>query len=101
MWPHVVSIGHLLSSEVQAVSTHDSGEVEFPKVGTIAASEKFYQPCAFVMYEALSSEIEAGSAFDHGAKIYPVCSPGLRCSGLTLMTEGGEKHAEDDHITRD
>lgn len=101
VWPHVVSIGHLLSSEVQAVSTHDSGEVEFPKVGTIAASEKFYQPCAFVMYEALSSEIEAGSAFDHGAKIYPVCSPGLRCSGVTLMTEGGEKHAEDDHITRD
>ena len=42
------------------------------------------------MYEALSSEIEAGSAFDHGAKIYPVCSPGLRCSGVTLMTEGGE-----------
>lgn len=101
VWPHVVSIGHLLSSEVQAVSTHDSGEVEFPKVGTIAASEKFYQPCAFVMYEALSFEIEAGSAFDHGAKIYPVCSPGLRCSGVTLMTEGGEKHAEDDHITRD
>ena len=90
-----------MSSEVQAVSTHDSGEVEFPKVGTIAASEKFYQPYAFVMYEALSSEIEAGSAFDHGAKIYPVCSPGLRCSGVTLMTEGGEKHAEDDHITRD
>lgn len=90
-----------MSSEVQAVSTHDSGEVEFPKVGTIAASEKFYQPCAFVMYEALSSEIEAGSAFDHGAKIYPVCSPGLPVLRRDTYDGRRGKHAEDDHITRD
>ena len=87
--------------EVHASSSPGSGEVEFPKVGTIAASEKFYQPCAFVMYEGLSSNVEVGSKASTGAKIYPVCSPVLRCSGVTFMTEGGENHAEDNHIGRD
>ena len=72
VWPRVVSIGHLLASDIQAGSAQGSGEVEFPKVGTIAASEKFYQPCAFVMYEGLASCIEAGSKADSGAKIYPM-----------------------------
>lgn len=97
----MVSVGHLLASEVHASSSPGSGEVEFPKVGTIAASEKFYQPCAFVMYEGLSSNMEVGSKASTGAKIYPVCSPVLRCSGVTFMTEGGENHAEDNHIGRD
>lgn len=101
VWPRVVSVGHLLASEVHASSSPGSGEVEFPKVGTIAASEKFYQPCAFVMYEGLSSNVEVGSKASTGAKIYPVCSPVLRCSGVTFMTEGGENHAEDNHIGRD
>lgn len=95
VWPRVVSIGHLLASNVQAGSIQDFGEVEFPKVGTIAASEKFYQPCAFVMYEGLASDIEAGSKTDSGVKIYPVCSSGLRCSGTTYMSiaEGGDADA--------
>ena len=101
VWPRVVSVGHLLASEVHASSSPGSGEVEFPKAGTIAASEKFYQPCAFVMYEGLSSNVEVGSKASTGAKIYPVCSPVLRCSGVTFMTEGGENHAEDNHIGRD
>ena len=42
-----------------------------------------------------------GSKASTGAKIYPVCSPVLRCSGVTFMTEGGENHAEDNHIGRD
>ena len=100
VWPRVVSIGHLLASDIQAGSTRGSGEVEFPKVGTIAASEKFYQPCAFVMYEGLASYIEAGSEADSGAKIYPMCSPALRCSGTTYMTEGGEADAENTHSGR-
>ena len=37
VWPRVVSVGHLLASEVHASSSPGSGEVEFPKVGTIAA----------------------------------------------------------------
>lgn len=94
------SIGHLLASDIQAGSVQGSGEVEFPKVGTIAASEKFYQPCAFVMYEGLASRIEAGSEADSGAKIYPMCSPALRCSGTTYMTEGGEADAENTHSGR-
>ena len=100
VWPRVVSIGHLLASDIQAGSVQGSGEVEFPKVGTIAASEKFYQPCAFVMYEGLASCIEAGSEADSGAKIYPMCSPALRCSGTTYMTEGGEADAENTHSGR-
>ena len=100
VWPRVVSIGHLLASDIQAGSAQGSGEVEFPKVGTIAASEKFYQPCAFVMYEGLASCIEAGSKADSGAKIYPMCSPALRCSGTTYMTEGGEADAENTHSGR-
>lgn len=100
VWPRVVSVGHLLASEIQAGSVQGSGEVEFPKVGTIAASEKFYQPCAFVMYEGLASCIEAGSKADSGAKIYPMCSPALRCSGTTYMTEGGEADAENAHSGR-
>ena len=61
---------------------------------------KFYQPCAFVMYEGLASCIEAGSEADSGAKIYPMCSPALRCSGTTYMTEGGEADAENTHSGR-
>ena len=53
------------------------------------------------MYEGLSSNMEVGSKASTGAKIYPVCSPVLRCSGMTFMTEGGENHAEDNHIGRD
>ena len=47
------------------------------------------------------SYMEVGSKASTGAKIYPVCSPVLRCSGVTFMTEGGENHAEDNHIGRD
>lgn len=100
VWPHVVSVGHLLASGIHAGSIQSSGEVEFPKVGTIAASEQFYQPCAFVMYEGFASDIEAGSKAEGGARKYPVCSWALRCSGTTYMREGGEKHAEDTHSGR-
>lgn len=91
VWPHVASVGHLLDSTVEAGSVAAFGAVDFPKVGAIAASEKFYQPCAFVMYEGLASDIAAASQAQSGVKIYPVCSPGLRCSGATYMslTEGG------------
>ena len=44
--------------------------------------------------------IEAGSEADSGAKIYPMCSPALRCSGTTYMTEGGEADAENTHSGR-
>lgn len=92
IWPRVANIGHLLESTVEAEGITDSGEIGFPKIGTFAASEKFYQPCAFVMYEGLASDIAAGSEIGDGVKVYPLCSPGLRCSGATYMnlTEGVE-----------
>jgi hypothetical protein len=90
VWPHIASIGHLLKSEVTAQGGDDAGEVEFPKVGTIAASEKCYQPHAFAMYASFSSETEAGSEPGDGVLQYPICSPGLRCSEETYST-GGER----------
>lgn len=91
VWPHVVNDGHLIESTIEAQELTGSGAVEFPKIGTFAASEKFYQPCAFVVYEGLSSEIEAVSMADDGVKIYPVCSATLFCSGATYMnlSKGG------------
>ena len=89
VWPHIASIGHLLKSEVTAQGGDDAGEVEFPKVGTIAASEECYQPYAYVMYEGLSSEVEAGHMASVGGRTYPMCSSGLRCSETTY-TAGGE-----------
>lgn len=89
VWPHIASIGHLLKSEVEAQGVDDAGEVEFPKVGTIAASEECYQPYDYVMYASLSSTMEAGSMAGSGKLNYPICSTGLRCSGTTYIT-GGE-----------
>ena len=63
--------------------------MEFPKVGTIAASEECYQPYDYVMYEGLSSELEAGHKAHVGGRTYPICSSGLRCSENTY-TAGGE-----------
>ena len=90
VWPHIASIGHLLKSKVEAQGGDSAGEVEFPKVGTIAASEECYQPYAYVMYEGLSSEVEAGHMASVGGRTYPMCSSGLRCSETTY-TAGGEK----------
>jgi len=90
VWPHIASIGHLLKSEVEAQGGDDAGEVEFPQIGTIAASEKCYQPYAYAMYASFSSEVEAGSIADVGGRKHPICSPGLRCSETTY-TAGGER----------
>lgn len=90
VWPHIASIGHLLKSEVEAQGGDDAGEVEFPKVGTIAASEECYQPYDYVMYASFSSTAEAGSESHVGGQYYPICSSGLRCSETTYTT-GGER----------
>ena len=92
VWPHIASIGHLLKSEVTAQGGDDAGEVEFPKVGMIAASEECYQPYDYVMYASFSSTAEAGSVADVGGRTYPICSSGLRCSETTYTT-GGERNS--------
>lgn len=90
VWPHITSVGHLLKSELEVQGGGSSGEVEFPKVGMIAASEECYQPYAYAIYAGLASEIEAGSTEHGGGRNYPICSSGLRCSETTYTT-GGER----------
>ena len=90
VWPHIVSVGYLLKSEVQALGGDGAGEVEFPKTATIAASEECYQPYDYVMYKGFSSEVEAWSMADVGGRKYPICSSALRCSKHTYTT-GGER----------
>lgn len=92
VFPHRVNIGHLVACEVSITGGATSGEVEFPKVGTIAASEKFFQKCGFVLYEGFSSDIVAGPEHGDGLKQYPRCSPSTRCSGTTYR-KGGELNA--------
>lgn len=74
VFPRVLNLGHLVTCTVAVQNVDSSGVVEFPKVGTIAASEKHYQPCAYVIYEPFSSNIEAGSDQSSGANKYLLCS---------------------------
>lgn len=89
VWPRVVNIGYLLASTVEGSGGADAGLVNFPKVGTIAASEKFFQTCDFIMYEGLASDIVAGSKDSSGEKVYSRCSPETYCSPNTTR-EGGK-----------
>lgn len=83
VFPHVVSIGHLVASIVSITGSVSSGDVEAPKVGTIAASTKFYQPCDFVVYEGFTSDIAVASDPKDGSKQYLRCSTATRCSSTT------------------
>ena len=74
IFPRVINAGHLLASAVAAGSMSGAGDVEFPKVGTIAASTKFYQEHAFSMYDKLASNAEIGSLVDSGFNNYLLCS---------------------------
>lgn len=75
VFPHVVSIGHLVTTSVEVRGGSSSGNVEFPKVGTVAASQDFYQYGEYVIYEGLLSDIEVGSEADDGGFDYPRSSP--------------------------
>lgn len=74
IFPRVVNEGHLIAASVVAHSMSHAGDVQFPKVGTIAASQKFYQQCDFIMYEGLVSDVEIKPKEDSGANNYPLCS---------------------------
>ena len=92
VFPHRVSVGHLIARDVGITGGGVSDEVDFPKVGTIAASEKFFQPCDFVLYEGFDSDIVTGPEHGDGLKQYPRCSTATRCSGTTYR-KGGEPNA--------
>lgn len=81
VFPRVTNEGHLLTALVAACGTSDGGDVEFPRVGTIATSESFYQPCDFVMYEGLSSNIDVHSRENDGDNNYPKCSQSTYLKG--------------------
>ncbi|MEG2001200.1 MAG: serine/arginine repetitive matrix protein 2, partial [Evtepia sp.] len=89
IWPHVTNIGYLVTSTVKISGGADSGLVEFPKVGTIATSEKFFRSCDFIMYEGIASDIVARSQNSSGSKVYTRCSTVTYCSPSTTR-EGGK-----------
>lgn len=80
LWPHVASIGYLLKSALELGSRAESGDVNIPRVGTIAASEEFYHYGEYTLYRGLGSEIVASSREEHGVKVYLRCAESTRCS---------------------
>lgn len=81
VFPRRVSTGHLIAAAVVANGGADSGIIGFPKVGTVAASEEFYQPSDFIIYKGLASGIEVGSKADDGSSDYPRSSPSTYLKG--------------------
>jgi hypothetical protein len=75
VFPHSVSVGHLITAAVAVRGGADSGLISFPKVGTVAASEEFYQPSDFVIYKGFASDIEVSTKTDDGGFDYPRSSP--------------------------
>ena len=88
VWPHVVSAGHLLASGVTAQGGASFGDVSFPKVGTLAASEELYHFGDYTMFEGVASALAAESREEPGVKEYLRCSTSARCSSTT-HTRGG------------
>ena len=82
IFPHVANVGYLLGSAVVAGSSSGSSGVEFPKVGTVAASKKFYQEHTFAMYAEFVSDIKIDSRASDGVNKY------LLCSEETYLTKG-------------
>lgn len=74
VFPRMANVGYLLTSTVGVKDKASRGEVAFPKVGTISASKKFFQDCAFIMYEGLDSDIVLVSHADSDFNNYLLCS---------------------------
>lgn len=85
VWPEPVSTGHLLASFVEGTGGASSGDVEFPLLGTLAASKTCYSRGGYVDYTAFASGIETASWADGGVKEYLVCSEATYCSPETNM----------------
>ena len=75
VFPHRANVGHLVTAAIIVGDNVDAGVVEFPKVGTVAASEKFFQPSDFVIYQGFASDVEVGSRAEDGSTEYPRASP--------------------------
>ena len=83
VWPTIAAEGRLFASELEAAGGDESGDAEFPKVGTFAASTDFWAFGPYVGYFGIDSQIGAGSRKESGSKDY------LRCSGSTMIDADG------------
>ena len=83
VWPTIAAEGRLFASELEAAGGDESGDAEFPKVGTFAASTDFWAFGPYVGYFGIASQIGAGSRQESGSKDY------LRCSGSTMIDADG------------
>ena len=83
LWPHVASIGYLLKSDIAIGDRAESGDVNIPRAGTIAASEEFYHYGEYTLYAGLDSILAAASQEQRGIKVYLRCAEPTRCSPTT------------------
>lgn len=90
VWPYRTSVGRQFKSGVEVGDVSGPGLFQFPRVGTVVASEECYKYAAFAVYKGFDSELGAASRAEEGVKQYPVCSPTLRCSGGTYTQKGGK-----------
>lgn len=75
VFPRRVNVGHLVTAAIIVGDGVDADIIEFPKVGTVAASEKFYQSSDFVIYRGFTSDVEVSSRAEDGGRDYPRSSP--------------------------
>lgn len=85
-WPHIASIGYLLKSDLAIADRAESGDVNIPRAGTIAASEEFYHYGEYTLYAGLGSILAAASEEQHGIGEYLRCAESTRCSAATHTT---------------
>lgn len=88
VWPHVASIGYLLKSDIAIGDRAESGDVNIPRAGTIAASEEFYHYGEYTLYAGLGSILAAASQEQRGIKVYLRCAEPTRCSPTTDINGG-------------
>lgn len=62
VWPSLAATGYLLESGISIHHQTESGTVQFPRAGTITASEKCYHYDNQILYAGFESEIVLNSA---------------------------------------
>lgn len=81
MFPDMASIGNLFGSHIAAQGGEASGDVTFPRVGTLVTSEAFYQFADCVTYEGFSSDVRLAMGHGSGSRDYPLCSNETKTKG--------------------
>ena len=81
VFPHTASLGNLCGSYVVLRGGEASGDVVFPRVGTLVASEAFYQLADCVAYEGFGSDVRLAADHGSGSRGYPLCSDDTKTKG--------------------